>query len=162
MSPTETDYLSSPQALEDLRAINARFIHNFVTNDVASHDALLHPDFVSIQGDGGKLDRAAYLAQWSTGFDPDVIPYWDTRDEHITLVDNVALVRATNRFLVVRDGRSTEHVAVYTDTYVYLDGAWTCLQAQITPVQERHHPGEDTMVSVYLAGVKQSGRAPVG
>ena len=148
--------------LNELRALNARFIHNFVTNDVASHDALLHPDFITIQSDGGKLDRTAYLTQWATGFAPDVIPYWDTRDEHITLIDDVALVRSTNRFLVVQDGVAVERVAIYTDTYLYRDGAWTCIQAQITPVQERHHPGEDTIVSVYLDGVKQAGRTPVG
>lgn len=152
---SDLSYLASPQALDDLRAINARFIQNFVTNDVASHDALLHPDFLTIQSDGEKVDRAEYLTRWATGFSPEVIPYWDTRDEHITLVDNVALVRSTNRFLVVTDGVAVERVATYTDTYVYRDGAWTCLQAQITPVQERHHPGEESIVSVYVDGVKQ-------
>ena len=156
MSPTDADYLASPQALDDLRAINARFIHNFVTNDVRSHDALLHPDFVTIQSNGATLDRAAYLTQWATGFEPDVIPYWDTRDEHITLVDNVALVRSTNRFLTVADGVTTERVSTYTDTYVFRDGAWTCLQAQITPVQPEHHPGEETIVSIYRDGVRQA------
>ncbi len=27
---------------DTLRALNARFIHNFITNDVPSHDAILH------------------------------------------------------------------------------------------------------------------------
>lgn len=154
--PSDVSYLASPQALEDLRAINARFIQNFITNDVAGHDALLHPDFITIQSNGSKLDRAAYLAQWATGFAPDVIPYWDTRDEHITLVDNVALVRSTNKFVVIEDGVGCERMAVYTDTYAYRNGAWTCLQAQITPVQAPYHPSDDTIVSVYLHGVKQS------
>lgn len=156
MTSTDDDYLASPQALEDLRAIHARFIHNFVTNDVPSHDALLHPDFVTIQSNGAKLDRAAYLTQWATGFSPEVIPYWDTRDEHITVVDNVALVRATNRFVAVVDGVSSEHVLTYTDTYVHRDGAWTCIQAQITPVRPEHHPGDDTIISVYVDGVRQA------
>ena len=33
----------SAETMNELRALNARFIHNFVTNDVASHDAILHP-----------------------------------------------------------------------------------------------------------------------
>ena len=31
----------SAETMSELRALNARFIHNFVTNDVASHDAIL-------------------------------------------------------------------------------------------------------------------------
>ena len=38
----------STETMNELRALNARFIHNFVTNDVASHDAILHPRFISI------------------------------------------------------------------------------------------------------------------
>ncbi len=161
----EAEYLASPRAVQDLRAINARFIHHFVTNDVVAHDALLHPDFVTIQGDGARLDRATYLAQWATGFSADRIPYWDTRDEQITVVGGVALVRATNRYVLATPGGATAarvEVSTYTDTYVRHDGAWFCVQAQVTPVREEHQPGDDTVVSVYLHGEKQdlSGRRP--
>ena len=146
--------------VEDLREINARFIHHFVTNNVAAHDALLHPDFVTIQGDGERVDRATYLQRWATGFSPDVIPYWDTRDEQVIVIDDVALVRATNRYVVRSPGGDPEErveVATYTDTYVRREGTWSCIQAQVTPVSEAHHPGDDTIVSVYLRGRKQRG-----
>ena len=48
----------SHQAVDELRAINAQFIDNFVTNDVAAHDALLHPSFLYIRSDGARVDRA--------------------------------------------------------------------------------------------------------
>ena len=35
-----------------LRTLNARFIHNFITNDVPSHDAILHKDFICITPTG--------------------------------------------------------------------------------------------------------------
>jgi len=35
----------SAETMKELRGLNARFIHNFVTNDVPSHDAILHPGF---------------------------------------------------------------------------------------------------------------------
>jgi hypothetical protein len=152
-------YLDSPAALEDLRALNARFIHNFVTNDVTSHDALLHRDFLVIQGNGSRLDRATYLERWATGFDPAAIPYWDVRDELITLVGNVALVRSTNKYVMHRDGRDVSGMAVYTDTYLYEAGRWQCIQAQITPVSKEHEPGEDTIVTTYVGGVRQGKRA---
>jgi ketosteroid isomerase-like protein len=141
--------------IDDLRAINARFIHNFITNDVAAHAALLHEDFLTIQSDGSTLDRATYLREWATGFDPDVIPYWDTRDEQITVVGDVALVRATNCFVVVGDGVETWQASRYTDTYVLADDGWHCLQAQITPVRSCDPTDVDGIVSVYRHGVKQ-------
>jgi hypothetical protein len=56
--------------------------------------------------------------------------YWDVRDELITLVGNVALVRATNKEIVRRDGRDEAAMTTYTDTYVYERGSWKCIQAQ--------------------------------
>src|SRR5262249_29634631 len=122
------------QALDELRAINAQFIENFVANDVAAHDALLHPSFLYVRADGSRVDRATYLGGWATGFAPDVIVYWDVRDELITIVGDTALVRSTNKETVRRNGEEVTSMSTYTDTYVFEDGRWQCVQAQITPV----------------------------
>ncbi len=148
-------YLASPEAITDLRHLNARFIENFVRNDVAGHDALLHPDFLYVGSTGRRLDRATYLENWATGFDPDVIIYWDVRDELITLVGDVALVRASNKEISCLNGKDVTAMWTYTDIYLYRHGAWSCLQAQISPVAEQHWPGDDTVISVYLRGKKQ-------
>jgi Domain of unknown function (DUF4440) len=149
-------YLSSPQAMADLRAINAHFIENYIRNDVVAHDALLHPEFFYVSSTGKRVDRATYLAGWATGFDPAVVVYWDVRDEHITLVDNVALVRATNRQVIRKGNLDTASMSTYTDTYIYQNGRWRCLQAQISPVSATNEPGDHSIVSVYLHGVKQA------
>src|SRR4030095_12509224 len=112
-------YLASPAAIDDLRALNALFIENFIRNDVKSHDAILHADFIYIRTNGARVDRPTYLTRWAPGFDPHVIVYWDVRDELITLVGNVALVRATNKEVVRRDGRDEAAITTYTDIYVY-------------------------------------------
>ena len=52
----------SAETMKELRGLNARFIHNFVTNDVPSHDAILHPGFVNIWPTGQRWDRAAILS----------------------------------------------------------------------------------------------------
>ena len=96
MQPAVRDQQSA-DTMDELRALNARFIHNFVTNDVPSHDAILHPAFITILPTGQRWDRATYLKYWATAFDPDVIVYWDVRDELITVVGDVALVRSTNK-----------------------------------------------------------------
>jgi Domain of unknown function (DUF4440) len=149
------DYLASSGAIDDLSALNARFIHNFITNDVASHDAILHPRFINIRSNGTRLDRANYLKGWASGFDPDVIVYWDTRDELITVIGDVALVRATNKEIVRRNGQEITAMTTYTDTYIHESGTWLCIQAQITPVATGFEPGDETIISVYLRGIRQ-------
>lgn len=157
MTP-DSGYLLSPHAKQDLRRLNALFIENFIKNDVVAHDAILHGDFISIQSNGARVDRAAYLKKWATGFDPEIIPYWDVRDELITIIGNVALLRATNKHVIRRDGREVTGMTTYTDIYVHDGDSWKCIQAQITPVAPEHGPGDDTILTVYIKGVKQSRR----
>jgi transcriptional regulator with XRE-family HTH domain len=146
---------SSAETVNELRALNARFIHNFVTNDVASHDAILHPRFINIWPTGQRWDRATYLKYWATAFDPKVIVYWDVRDELITVIGDVALVRSTNKHTRRRDGKEVTGMTMYTDTYLFENGAWKCIQAQLTPVAPEHQPSDDTIVSVYIEGKRQ-------
>ena len=141
--------------MAELKALNARFIHNFVTNDVKSHDAMMHPDFICIGPRGIRQNRADYLRQWATQFDPEVIVYWDVRDEVITIIDNVALVRSTNKRTIRRDGEDTTTMSTYTDTYLFQKGEWKCIQAQIQSLPAESYPGDDTIVSVYIKGVRQ-------
>ena len=142
--------------LRDLRALNRRFIHNFVTNDVRSHDAILHPDFRSITPTGGHMSREAYLSYWAKGFDPTVITYWDMRDERITLLGDTALVTATNRWVRRQDGAETTGMTCYTDTYVRTAGQWLCAFAQLTPVAPANYPADSTVVVIYVAGRLQA------
>ena len=141
--------------LQDLRAINKRFIHNFITNDVPGHSRLVHERFVCLTARGKRDNRADYLVRWATGFDPEVIVYWDIRDESIDVFGNVALVRSTNKHVVRRDGRETTGMTMYTDTYLREGGEWRCIQAQSTPVAPEHYPGDETIIRRYVKGVIQ-------
>ena len=139
----------------ELRALNARFIHNYVTNDVESHDAMMHPDFICIGPKGTRQNRADYLRQWATQFDPEVVVYWDVRDEVITIIDNVALVRSTNKRTIRQDGKDTTSMSTYTDTYLFQERQWKCIQAQIQALPPESYPEDDTIVSVYIKGKRQ-------
>ena len=147
--------LQSDATINELRALNARFIHNFVTNDVGSHDAILHDSFINIWPTGQRWDRATYLKFWATAFDSKIMVYWDVRDELITVIGDVALVRATNKSIRRRDGKEVTGMTTYTDTYLFADGAWKCIQAQITAVAPEHYPADNTIVSVYIEGKRQ-------
>jgi hypothetical protein len=144
------------EAMRQLRALNARFIHNFVTNDVKSHDAITHERFVCMTSKGAREARKEYLTRWAMGFDPEVIVYWDYRDEHISIFDTVALVRATNKHTIRKNGTETTGMTTYTDTYIYENGAWKCIQAQLTPVSPEHFPGDETIVRKYIKGELQT------
>ena len=136
----------------ELRALNARFIHNFITNDVPSHDAILHKDFICITPSGARVGRTDYLKAWATGFDAGRIPYFDCRDEKIDVFGATALLRSTNKSIRMIDGVETMGMTMYTDTYVQENGAWKCVQAQITPVSPANYPPDETIVKKYVKG----------
>lgn len=141
-----TDHLTT------LRALNKRFIHNFVTRDVPSHDAILHSCFRCIQPNGSFLARDAYLRYWATGFDPKLIPSFDMRGETIEVVGTTALVGAVTRSVRVKDGAETASMTRYTDTYVLENGRWLCVLAQLTTVAPEHYPPDSSIVVKYIDG----------
>ena len=147
-----TATLAQQDDLAVLRQINARFIHNDVTNDVPSHDRILHEKFVCITSRGAWVNREDYLRAWATGFDPEVVTYWDYRDEKITLIGSIALVRSVNKYTLVRNGEETTGMSQYTDTYVKENGVWKCIQAQITNVTPENYPADGTIVKKYVKG----------
>ena len=136
----------------ELRALNARFINNFITNDVAGHDAILHRDFICITPTGARVTRADYLKAWATGFDAGRIPYYDYRDEKIDVFGDTALVRSTNKRVGLAGGVETVGMTMYTDVYIHENGAWKCIQAQITPVAPDYYPPDSTIVRSYVKG----------
>ena len=140
---------------DELRALNARFIRNFITNDVPSHDAILHKDFICIDPNGRRVGRAEYLKRWANQFDAERIPYYDYRDEVINVVGNTALVRSTNKRVGLKDGVETVAMTMYTDIYIQQNGAWKCIQAQITPVAPANYPADETIVRKYVKGQAQ-------
>jgi hypothetical protein len=135
--------------LPTLRALNKRFIHNFVTSDVPSHDAILHPAFRCIQPDGSLVARDAYLRYWASAFDPKVITQWDMRGENIEILGATALVGAVTRWVRVKDGAETTGMTRYTDTYLLQDGKWLCVLAQLTTVAPAHYPPDSSIVVKY-------------
>lgn len=141
---------------DELRALNARFIHNYITNDVPSHDAILHEGFICITPTGARVSRADYLEAWANGFDAERFPYYDYRDEKIDVFGDTALVRSTNKRVTAQDGGESVSMTMYTDIYVRRDGAWKCIQAQITPVVPANYPPDQTIVRKYIKGHAQS------
>jgi hypothetical protein len=90
---------------EILSKLNATFIHNFVTNDTATHNKIIHKDFVYISSSGRVVDRTEYMNNWAHGYDPKVYKYWDYRDEAIRIFGNTALVRSMDKYTILEKGK---------------------------------------------------------
>jgi hypothetical protein len=133
--------------MQELKRLNAKFIHNFVTNDTAAHAKILHADFLYISSNGKYVNRKDYLIDWAHGFDG--IKYWDYRDERITIFGNMALVHAQNKFVMMKDGKEITGFAMYTDTYLKERGEWKCVQAQICSVTQENYAPDHTIVRKY-------------
>lgn len=142
--------------LELLKVTNAKFIHNFVTNDTVSHSKIIHPTFVLIPPTGGKVNRKNYLAAWAHGFNLKTYYYWDYRDENISIYGPFALVRSVTKYTKLVDGNEIPIMTRYTDTYIKENGTWRCVQAQLTSVTPENFPGDETIVKKYINGVIQN------
>ncbi|NKB56105.1 MAG: DUF4440 domain-containing protein [Alphaproteobacteria bacterium] len=147
----------SSDSLNTLKALNERFILNFITNDVESHDAIIHDRFLCIMPNGGYQDWEAYLRRWATAFDPNEFVYFDYRDESVSIFGNVALVRAATKYVHHANGTEQIGMNVYTDTYLEEKGKWKCIQAHLTPVSAEHYPGDDTIVRAWVNGCPEAG-----
>lgn len=121
--------------LAELSKINAQFIKNFVTEDTASHNRIIHPDFICIQGSGVIVKRDDYLREWATGYRTSGYKSFDYSEEMIRIFGNMALVRSKTTYTREVDGKTEKGYTIYTDTYVKENGKWLCVQAQITPIK---------------------------
>jgi hypothetical protein len=121
--------------LKILSALNAQFIKNFINQDTASHNTIIHRDFVCIQGNGIIVRREEYMKGWANGYSHSGYKTFAFTDELIRIFGNVALILSRTPYTKEVDGKIISGSSVYTDTYIKENGRWWCVQAQITPVK---------------------------
>jgi hypothetical protein len=73
----------------------------------------------------------------------------------IDVFGSTALLRSTNKRVGMKDGVETVTMTIYTDVYVHENGAWKCIQAQVTPVAPANYPPDETIVKKYVKGKAQ-------
>ena len=129
---TQVSHKSDSAALS---AFNIKFITNFLNQDVASHNKIIHKDFVCIESNGNIVLRDLYLKNWATDFDNSGYTSFGYEDEMIRIFGNTALVRAKTIYTKLVNKKSITGYTVYPDTYLKEDGEWKCVQVQITPVK---------------------------
>jgi ketosteroid isomerase-like protein len=118
-----------------LSAVNARFIKNFITQDVNAHDKIIHKDFVCIESNGSIVSRETYLKNWATAYNKSGCISFTYRDECIRIFGDIALVRSKTTAVRKVDDKIVTGHTIYTDTYKKENGVWKCIQVQITPLR---------------------------
>jgi hypothetical protein len=141
--------------LEVLKKLNAKFIHNFVTGDTASHSGIIHRDFIHVSSTGKYTARKDYLENWAHGFNG--IMYWDYRDEDIRIFGNTALIHSQNKCITIENGKEVMSFWMYTDTYIKENGEWKCIQAQIAMVAPEYYAADETILRKYDLREKKDG-----
>jgi ketosteroid isomerase-like protein len=112
-----------------LSKLNASFIQNFINQDVAGHDRILHQDFICIENSGEIVGRQDYLRDWATAYESSGCTSFRHEDELIRIFGNVALVRSKTVSTKLIDGELVKGNTIYTDIYVKENGKWLCVQA---------------------------------
>jgi hypothetical protein len=50
---------------------------------------------------------------------------------------------------MIRDGKESTGMSMYTDTYIKENGEWKCVQAQLSKLAPEFYPGDETIVRKY-------------
>jgi hypothetical protein len=119
------------EAVAELHSANDRFIRAFVESDTSWYATHLSGDFVCTLADGRRIDKARFLRRIAAGPGVTNVRY-DEVD--VRLLGDVALVQGVTHCL--RDGvpESTR----YTDIWLFREGMWQAVAAQLTPVPATH------------------------
>lgn len=118
-----------------LSNLNKQFIDNFIHQDTVRHTHLIDQDFICIESDGRIVPRAAYMQEWATAYSKSGYTTFSYTDENIRFFGNTALIRSKTVYTKQIHNKSIQGSSIYTDTYVKRNGAWKCIQAQITPLR---------------------------
>ncbi len=109
-----------------LLQLNEQYVRASLASNVEWFRAHLADEFVCIDSDGTVLARDAFLRM--AAMDSDLREY-KLDDVDVRFYVHVALVRASGSW-VNKDG--VHGASRYIDVYVYTDGAWKVVSAQIT------------------------------
>jgi ketosteroid isomerase-like protein len=119
---------------EGYREAAAAFDSAIAAKDEAALQRLIADDFLWVRGSGAMGDKAAFIAALAA---PSIRiePFRPAEPRWITSGDS-ALLAATNRLQGTADGEPFVDRHRFADHWLWRDGAWQLVYAQVTPVPE--------------------------
>lgn len=111
-----------------IRDLNLQYLDAMVTGDPTWFARRLDEDFVFIEGDGQVRDRASFVGKIAAG---PVYSAYELDEVRVRVFGEVAVLQATGRFI-----RTDGYIGIsrYVDVYVWTDGIWRVVSAQVTRV----------------------------
>lgn len=106
-------------------------------NDVARIDAILHPDFALVLGDGSVVTRSELIDEARRGDIVYEIQDEDPGTQSVRVWGDTAVVTARLRIKGVRDGPPFARVLWFSDTYVRTATGWRYAFGQASLPVER-------------------------
>ena len=130
-----TSFTQSSKDEAALISLNRQFIRNFLNNDTAEHNKIIHPsNFLFIGTNGKLLARNEYMQAWAHGYDKTITPAFDLEEVQVRVFDDMALIVAKTKDTKIEDGAYITGETRYTDTYIKEKGEWKCVQVQLTRI----------------------------
>ena len=120
-------------------ALDLRFQAAVKHNDADAIDAILHPHYLLVLGDGTKVTRAELIAEAR-----DRTTVYDIQDEDdgtqsVSVWGDTAVVTARLRIKGSRAGQRFDRTLWFTDTYVRTPTGWRYAYAQASlPLADQH------------------------
>ena len=112
--------------LAALSELNHNYVRSVDQADVKWFDQHLAQDFMNINPDGSRLDRAAFLAQIGRGSSVKKIREHDVL---IRILGNFAIIHARTSY---QKPDGTQGAGRYTDDWQLRDGRWQCVSAHVS------------------------------
>ena len=114
---------------ETLKALNAAFIHGYMTRDTASLAPIFADDFMLINPSGQRRNRQEVLNGFISS------PHFlscDVDTVEIRLYGTIGLVLARAVFTTDENGKKTTGKTNYLDVYEKRRGRWVAIAAHVT------------------------------
>ena len=112
--------------LATLSDLNHNYVRSVDQADVKWFDQHLAQDFMNINPDGSRLDRAGFLAQIAP---PCRISELEAQDVRVRILGEVAIIHARTTY---RKPDGQAGAGRYTDVWMRRDGRWRCVSAHVT------------------------------
>jgi hypothetical protein len=126
IDPGDATAAAMPTREQHLLRLNEQYVHASLTGDVEWFRGHLAKDFVCIESDGSVLFREGFLRAAALGCD---LSGYKLDHVDVRFYGEVALVRASGSWV---SKTRVAGISRYTDVYVYTEGVWKVVSAQIT------------------------------
>ena len=120
----------APADAAEVAVLDLRFQAAVKSNDAAVIDAILHPSYLLVLGDGTRVTREALIEEARSRTVRYVVQDEDPDTQSVMVWGDTAVVTARLHIRGTRDGKAFDRRLWFTDTYVRTSSGWRYAYAQ--------------------------------